>query len=177
MLLVVPRRSLLMALENRAFCRWAKRVTSENSPKSAGVVLCIAISDHCRCVSNPRCRRTSWKVASICQRLTNQERIFCGSASRSVHRRAWVLNSPLGSRTKTQRRGTANKPVLYQTAVLEAISTMRSPLPYHLAILAGFQTVFGSSATPERFGRRSPLRRGLPPLRRGLPPLRRGLPI
>jgi hypothetical protein len=38
---------------------------SENRPNSAGVVLCIAISDHCLCVSNPRCRRTSWKVAKL----------------------------------------------------------------------------------------------------------------
>ncbi len=62
----------------------------------------------------------------------------------------------------TQRTGTANKPVLYQTAVLEEISTMRSPLPYQLAIVVSFQTVFGSSATSERLGSRSPLRRGLP---------------
>src|SRR5215213_322923 len=77
-------------------------------------------------------------------------------------RRAWVLNSPLGSRINTQRRGTANKPVLYHTAVWEAISTMRSPLPYQLAIVVSFQTVFGASATTERFGSRAPLRRGLP---------------
>ena len=36
----------------------------------------IAISDHCLCVSNPRCLRTSSKVTSNCQRITNQERIF-----------------------------------------------------------------------------------------------------
>ena len=76
---------------------------------------------------------------------------------------------PLRVARQTQRTGTANKPVLYQTAVAEAISTMRSPLPYQLAIVAGFQTVLGSSATIERLGRRSPFRRGLPlwPGRRG----------
>ena len=36
-------------------------MTRENSPNSAGVVLRIAISDHCLCVSNPRCLRISKK--------------------------------------------------------------------------------------------------------------------
>src|SRR5215211_2902478 len=70
---------------------------------------------------------------------------------------------------ETQRTGTANKPVEYHTAVLEAISIIRSPLPYQLVIVAGFQRVFGASATSERLGKRSPLSRGLPiwPGRRG----------
>ena len=85
-----------------------------------------------------------------------------GLAARSVHSRAWVLNSPCGSRTSTQRMGTAGSPVLYQTAVAEATSTVRSPLPYQSSTVAGAQTVEGSSATSDRFGRRSPLRRGLP---------------
>src|SRR5215211_6021530 len=137
--------------------RCANKVTTENSPKSAGVVRRMAISDHCLCVSNPRCLRTSWKVTSSCQRITNQRTIFCGSALRSVHRRAWVANPPSGSRTKTQRTGTANKPVEYHTAVWEAISSVRSPLPYQLVIMVGFHTVFGASATTERLGSRSPL--------------------
>ncbi len=90
------------------------------------------------------------------------ERISLGSASRSVHSSAWVLNPPSGSRIRTQRTGTANKPVEYHTAVLEAISTLRSPLPYQLAIVVSFQTVLGSWATSESLGKRSPLRRGLP---------------
>src|SRR5215211_5773383 len=61
-----------------------------------------------------------------------------------------------------QRTGTANKPVEYQMAVSEAISTIRSLSPYQLAIVVVFQTVARSWATSERFGRRSPLRRGLP---------------
>src|ERR687890_2151250 len=142
--------------------RWANNVTSENSPKSAGVARRIAKSDHWRCVSNPRWLRASWKVTSNCQRITNQQRIFLGSASRSVHSRAWVLNFPLGSRTNTQRKGTANKPVEYHTAVPEATSTVRSLLPYQLAIVVGFQTVVGSWATSERLGRHSPFMRGLP---------------
>jgi hypothetical protein len=39
---------------------------------------------------------------------------------------------------------------------------MRSPLPYQLAIVVGFQTVLGASATSERLGKRSPFMRGLP---------------
>jgi hypothetical protein len=140
----------------------ANTLMSENNPNSAGVVRRIAKSDHCLCVSNPRCLRTSWKVTSSCQRITNHKMIFFGSASRSVHRSAWVLNPPWGSRIKTQRIGTANKPVEYQTAVAEETSTMRSLLPYQLAILVIFQTVFGSWVTSERLGSRSPLRRGLP---------------
>jgi hypothetical protein len=137
-----------------------KQSHHREQPQQCRVVLLMASSDHCLCVSNPKCRRISWKVASSCQRITNQEWIFSGSALRSVHSRAWVLNCASGSRTKTQRRGTANKPVEYHTAVLDVISTMRSPLPYQLAILAHFQEVLGSSATTERFSSRSPRRRG-----------------
>jgi hypothetical protein len=46
-----------------------------------------------------------------------------------IHRRAWGSNPPSGSRISTQRTGTAGKPVEYHTAVAEAISTVRSPLP------------------------------------------------
>jgi hypothetical protein len=106
---------------------WANRVTIENNPNSAGVVLRIASYDNCLCVSMPRCRRASWMVVSICQRKT--------------------------SRINTQRMGTAGKsPVLYQSAVAEATSTVRSPLPYQSSTVAGAQTVEGSSATSDRFG-------------------------
>ncbi len=44
----------------------------------AGVVRAMACSDHWRCVSTPRCARTSWKVTSICQRRANQRRIWTG---------------------------------------------------------------------------------------------------
>ena len=91
-----------------------------------------------------------------------QEIIRSGSASRLVHRRAWVLNFASGSRISTHRKGTAGKPVLCQTAVSETISTVRCALPYQLATVMVLQTVSGSSATTERLGRRSPLSRGLP---------------
>src|SRR5215216_3600750 len=131
----------------RVIRRSTNKAISENSPSKAGVVRRIANSDHCLCVSNPRCLRISWKVTSSCQRITNQQRIFLGSASRSVHSSAWVLNPPSGSRMRTQRTGTANKPVEYHTALAEAISTLRCPLPYQLAIVVIFQTVVGSWAT------------------------------
>jgi Transposase len=69
----------------------ANKVTSENKPNRAGVLRRIAQSDHCLCVSNPRCRRTSWKVTSSCQRITNQQTIFLGSAPRSVQSALEVL--------------------------------------------------------------------------------------
>ena len=43
---------------------------------------------------------------------------------------ARVSNLPLGSRTSTQRMGTGGRPVWYQTAVAEVISTRRWPSPY-----------------------------------------------
>ena len=49
-----------------------KQSDHREQPKQAGVVLRIASSDHCLCVSNPRCLRASWKVTSSCQRITNQ---------------------------------------------------------------------------------------------------------
>src|SRR3712207_2018575 len=64
-------------------------------------------------------------------RLTNQETICFGSPRRSVHSSAWVLNTPCGSRIRTQRRGTAGSPVLYQMAALELTSIVRSSPPYH----------------------------------------------
>src|SRR4051794_14722404 len=45
----------------------ASSVTIENSASRQGVVRAIALSDHCRCVSTPRCARASWKVTSTCQ--------------------------------------------------------------------------------------------------------------
>jgi hypothetical protein len=62
------------------------------------------------------------------------------------------LNPPSGSRTSTQRIGTANRPVLYHTAAWEAISTVRFPLSYQLAIVVGFQRVGYACTTA---GRRS----------------------
>src|SRR5215204_3029063 len=120
-----------IALTLRVIRWWANRVTIENNPNNAGVVLRIASSDHCLCVSMPRCRRASWKVVSICQRKTNHLTISSGLALRSVHTKAWVANSPLGSRTNTQRMGTAGNPVLYQTAVAVANpAVVRILLPY-----------------------------------------------
>jgi hypothetical protein len=52
--------------------------------------------------------------------------------------------------------------VLYQMAVSELASMVRSSPPYHSAIVMGLQVVVGSSATTERLGSRIPLRRGLP---------------
>src|SRR3712207_6896925 len=82
-------------------------------------------------------------------RLTNQETICFGSPRRSVHSSAWVLNTPCGSRIRTQRRGTAGSPVLYQMAVLELTSIVRSSPPYHSATVMGLQVVRSEEHTSE----------------------------
>lgn len=91
-LTVIVRLSYQAAHRGRAKRRRAgssvQRLTSENSPSRAGVVRAIALSDHCRCVSIPRCRRASAKVPSVLQRRTNQRTIARDSVSRSVHRNA-----------------------------------------------------------------------------------------
>src|SRR5215218_7966386 len=69
-------------------------------------------------------------------------RISSGSAPRSVHSKAWVAKAPCGSRTSTQRMGTAGSPVLYQTAVAEATSTVRSPQPYQSTTVAAAQALW-----------------------------------
>src|SRR5215217_2453079 len=62
-----------------------------------------------------------------------------------------------GSRIRTQRNGTGGSPVLYQSAVAEATSTVRSFPLYQSETVMDVQVVAGSSATAERLARRSPL--------------------
>src|SRR5919112_3596039 len=50
-------------------------------------------------------------VATWAARIAYQLTIRSGSASRSVHRRAWGSNPPSGSRIETKRMGTAGSPV------------------------------------------------------------------
>ena len=64
-------------------------------------------------------------MTSSCQRSTNHSRICVGSADGSVQSKAWGVNSPWGSRTKTQRRGTGGLPERYQTAVCEVSPNVR----------------------------------------------------
>ncbi len=90
----------------RAARSLAQSVTSESRASKQGVVRAMARSDHWRCVSTPRCRRTSAKVTSTDQRRTNSCRMATGSAAWSVHRNACGSNSPAASRTSTQRIGT-----------------------------------------------------------------------
>ena len=99
----------------------------------------IATADHWRWVSSPRWRRASSKVTSSCQRWTNQPRICGRAAVRSVQSSAWVAKCPCGSRISTQRNGTGGSPLWYQTAVAEAISTVRWPAPYQWATVLGVQ--------------------------------------
>lgn len=89
----------------------------------------MAKSDHCSCVSTPRCVRTSWKVTSTCQRITNYFIIYSGLIARSVQSTASGSKTPLGSRIKTQRKGSAGMPLWNHTATSETISTSRRPPP------------------------------------------------
>src|SRR5271163_2594368 len=109
----------------------AQTVIRENNPSNAGVVRRIAKSDHWRCVSTPRCARTSWKVVSTRQRETSQPRMVAGVASRLVLRNADGSCSPDGSRTSTQRIGTGGTPAWYQSAVPVAPISVRCWALYH----------------------------------------------
>ena len=74
------------SLCSASFAGGQRGLRARNNPNSsAGVVRRIAISDHCLCLGleSEMPRHTSWKVTSSCQHITNQERIFCGSALRA----------------------------------------------------------------------------------------------
>lgn len=58
----------------------ASKVARENRPIRAGVVRAIARSAHWRCGSTPRYVRTSRRVTSSYQRITNR----CGICARSA---------------------------------------------------------------------------------------------
>ena len=88
MTLVVPGRLSDAAHVLRHVLVSEQRNLTENRANGAGATLRIALSDQCLWVSNPKRWGTSWKVVSICQRLTNQPMIRPGSATRSVQRSA-----------------------------------------------------------------------------------------
>jgi len=87
------------------------RTIIENNAKSTGVVRAMARSDHCRWVSKPRCARISSNVVSTFHLSTNQFRICCALAVRSVAKKASVRSSPAGSRTTTHLIGSGLCPV------------------------------------------------------------------
>ena len=100
-------------------------------------------------------------MTSSCQRSTNHSRICAGSTARSVHSRACVANSPWGSRTKTQRRGTGGLPERYQTAVCEVSSTVRV-VPLYQATAAVVQDRPGWSTSNFSAVSRRPFSGGRP---------------
>ena len=101
----------------------AHRETRLYRPSRVGVVRAIALSDHWRCVSTPRCARVSAKVTSICHLRTNRAMISAGSMLTSVLKKACGARLPSRSRTSTQRMGNTGVPGLYHRAVLEVISS------------------------------------------------------
>src|SRR5215217_3917006 len=82
--LMVPGRLAPKGTRRLSHPLMCEQWISENSPSKAGVVRSIAKSDHWRCVSNPRCLRTSWKVTSNCQHITNQQTNFIRRKKRDV---------------------------------------------------------------------------------------------
>ena len=129
----------------------------------------MARSDHCRCVSTPRCRRASSKVTSTCQRRTNQARI-CSAGSRDRCRAAPGCRTrpgvadqhpadaapaagPCGTRPRCRRR-----------------SRLARPLPIPVRDDDRRPGRAGSAESRARVGRRWPFLRGRPvcPARRGV---------
>ena len=94
-------------------------------------------------------------MTSSCQRSTNHSRICVGSADGSVQSKAWGVNSPWGSRTKTQRRGTGGLPERYQTAVCEVSPNVRVVPSYQAADTVAQDTV-GKSRSVFSAGSRRP---------------------
>lgn len=75
--------------------------TSENKPNKHGVVRVIALSENCRFVSMPKCRRDSSKVTSTCHRRINHSTICCRAVSCFVQSTACVSTFPSRSRTRS----------------------------------------------------------------------------
>lgn len=121
-----------------AASRSAHSVTSENRPSRAGVVRRIARSDHCRCVSPPRWRRTSDSVTSTRHLWTNQPRIATGSATGSVLKNACGGFSPSPAHQRPTDRQLTTEAVPEHRARVEveaalrfAVATpLRCPLPH-----------------------------------------------
>src|SRR3990167_8271556 len=109
----------------------ANKQMSENNAISDGVILAIALSDHCRCVSNPKCARVSSKVTSMLQRRTNQLIICSGANCKSVLKNASASFLP-GSMTSTQRIDKDFSPDEYQRCVPDSMRTLFFSPPYQL---------------------------------------------
>ena len=75
--------------------------------QEAGVVLRIASSDQCLCVSKPKCLTHLLEGSFHLPAPYEPRDDLRWLGSRSVHSRAWVSNSSSGSRIRTQRNGTA----------------------------------------------------------------------
>ena len=80
---------------------WVSKVTTENKPRSAGVVRAIALADHCRWVSTRRWVRTCWKVVSICQRRIKKARMAVAVSVMTVESKAWGAHLFVTSRMST----------------------------------------------------------------------------
>ena len=93
----------------------------------------IARSDHCRCVSTPRCRVLPRRWPRCASAGRTSAGCASGRPSQVGAQESLRLELAPGSRTRTQRIGTTGRPGWYQTAMPETMSTARSPPPYQSA--------------------------------------------
>ena len=126
MALLVPCRPPHYLRGSSAITRWAKSVTTENRPNSAGAVL---LDRHLRPMP---LRLEAQALADLLKRglhlpAPHEPRDDPRRIGREVGaQQSLGLEVSSGSRINTQRNGTAGNPVEYQTAVSETISTVRS---------------------------------------------------
>src|SRR3990167_2511617 len=81
----------------------AIRHIKEKRAKMRGVDLMIALSDHWRCVSIPRCARASSNKISMLKRITNASIINSGVWRGLDETKGTVCILPSGSLTSTHR--------------------------------------------------------------------------
>ena len=86
----------------------------------------MARSDPWHRVSTPRWARTSWEVTSVASEAQTTPVSEPELPPCRVHSSAWVATSFQGFRISTQRIGTGGLPQWRQTAVCEAIPTVRT---------------------------------------------------
>ena len=141
---------------------WARRVTTDNRPSSAGGGRRMARSDHGRCVATPRWRRTAANGTASGQRCTHPARSGAGATVVAVHSSAWGGDALAGARMRTPRRGTDGSPVCYQTAGAATTATVRAPGPSQGATVTVVHAGCGSAALAARGCHHGPVRRGRP---------------
>jgi hypothetical protein len=157
MSLVVPSRPPDVARHSLLHLLVGEERNHRKRLNSTGAVRRIAFfSDHCLHVSNlRRCPYFLEGLLHLPPPDEPRDDPLGIDIEIGTERRAWVSNSSRGSRISAERKGTAGSPrAVPDRCCCRATSTLRFSLPH--------QSVAGSSAATERFGRHSPFKRGLP---------------